>query len=554
MKTRALFAVALLSALRTASAQPRHHHKRETVAQAPGADDTSADADADDEPSDGPEAKAMLPVKLDDLIEVAVRLAPDLARAKVDRSVAIDTAAGTRREQAWVMTSHAEYARQGVADHVEVPPFSVVATDQVSGGVGLAKNLPTGGSLSVEADLAHTNTEYNVYDRLFTGQGSAANGAPAGTNQNNNPYEFMAQTQTKLAATFKQPLARGFGPGVALATQKKADLAATEATVKAQLAAEEMIRDIVNAYWELAYSAYEVDIRTQAIELAQKQDQLTHEQIRAGAAPATALGQTTYEIATRQEALLRAQLDVEQKSLDLRRKVGLEIGKRDIVVKPGEAFEVGNEDFDVDEILARSHQANRQLASVQLEKKMADVDLDVAQDQVKPTLDLQLQGALMGNGDSTGESLGAVGDSFQVTAGVSMSFELSGAARRARDAAASKKHRLDIDRADLERQIDVQVVTAVKQVTAARTRVALSDKAISVAEDNVRIEKTNFVAGKTSNFQVMQQQSQLIDARLARGRAIADYHEAVAQLQFLSGILLEQYRVNVRPHAQDGEH
>ena len=555
MKTRAFLAIALLAG--TASAQPRHHHKREQVAQAPGAEPSGGerpddqDDSSNDEPSDGPEAKAMLPVKLDDLIEVAVRLAPDLARAKVDRSVAIDTAAGTRRDQAWVMTSHAEYTRQGVADHVEVPPFSVVATDQVSGGVGLAKNLPTGGSLSVEADLAHTNTEYNVYDRLFTGQGSAANGAPAGTNQNNNPYEFMAQTQTKLAATFKQPLARGFGPDVALATQKKADLAATEATVKAQLAAEEMIRDIVDAYWELAYSAYEVDIRTQAIELAQKQDQLTHEQIRAGAAPATALGQTTYEIATRQEALLRAQLDLEQKSLDLRRKVGLEIGKRDIVVKPGEAFEVGNDDFDVDEILARSHQANRQLASVQLEKKIADVDLDVAQDQVKPTLDLQVQGALLGNGDSTGESLGAVGDSFQVTAGVSMSFELSGAARRARDAAAAKKHRLDIDRADLERQIDVQVVTAVKAVTAARTRVALSEKAISVAEDNVRIEKTNFVAGKTSNFQVMQQQSQLIDVRLARGRAIADYHEAVAQLQFLSGILLEQYRVNVRPH--DGE-
>src|SRR3569623_3259633 len=249
------------------------------------------------------------------------------------------------------MTSHAEYTRQGVADHVEVPPFSVVATEQGSGGVGLAKNLPTGGSLPVEADLAHTNTEYYVYDRLFTGQGSAANGAPAGTNQNNNPYEFMAQTQTKLASTFKQPLARGFGPDVALATQMKADLAASEATVKAQLAAEEMIRDIVNAYWELAYSAYEVDIRTQAIELAQKQDQLTHEQIRAGAAPSTALGQTTYELATRQEALLRAQLDVEQKSLDLRRKAGLEIGTRDIVVTAGEAYEVGNDDIAVDENL-----------------------------------------------------------------------------------------------------------------------------------------------------------------------------------------------------------
>src|SRR5262245_64053707 len=37
------------------------------------------------EDSDGPEAQAVLPVKLDDLIEVAVRLSPELARAKAER-------------------------------------------------------------------------------------------------------------------------------------------------------------------------------------------------------------------------------------------------------------------------------------------------------------------------------------------------------------------------------------------------------------------------------------------------------------------------------------
>jgi outer membrane protein TolC len=235
----------------------------------------------------------------------------------------------------------------------------------------------------------------------------------------------------------------------------------------------------------------------------------------------------------------------------MRQKAGLSIDRREIVLKPGEQFAIGDDEFDVDEVLARAHQANRQLATVQLEKKLADIDLDVARDQVKPQLDLQVQGALMGNGESTGESVNGVGDSFQVTVGVSMSFELSGAARHNRDAAEAKKHRLDIDRADLERQIDVQVVTAVKQVTAGRTRVALADKAIQVAEDNVRAERANFMVGRSTNFQVMQQQTQLIEARLAEGRAIADYHEAVAQLQYLSGIILEQYRVNVLPHHAD---
>src|SRR5689334_21680847 len=147
MKTEAILVAVLLAS--TASAQPRHHHKE--VAQS---DDTS---DQDEEPGDGPEAKAVLPIKLDDLIEAAVQRAPDLARAKIDRPTAKESAAGARRDQAWVMTSHAEYNRSAVADHVEVPPFSVVAQDQVSGGIGLQKKLPTGGAMSVEADLTHSN-------------------------------------------------------------------------------------------------------------------------------------------------------------------------------------------------------------------------------------------------------------------------------------------------------------------------------------------------------------------------------------------------------------
>ena len=84
-------------------------------------------------------------------------------------------------------------------------------------------------------------------------------------------------------------------------------------------------------------------------------------------------------------------------------------------------------------------------------------------------------------------------------------------------------------------------------VTAARTRVQLSDKAIEVAASNVKSERGSYLAGKSSNFSVMQRQTQLIDAKIARGRAVADYHTSVATLQFLSGTILEQYGVNVRP-------
>jgi outer membrane protein TolC len=258
----------------------------------------------------------------------------------------------------------------------------------------------------------------------------------------------------------------------------------------------------------------------------------------------------TFEIAVRDEALLTAKLTFEKKSLELRRKAGLEIGRRDIVVRPNEPFEIGNEEWNVDEVLAKSHKINRQLASVMLEKKIADVDVAIAHDQTLPQIDLSLSGALLGTGDTSSASFSGVsgGDGFgyQVVAGLSMSFEISGAARAAKDAALAKRHRLDIDRVDLERQIDAEVVSSVKVLMSGRTRVALMDKAIANAEENVKSERAQFLAQRSNNFNVMQRQGQLSDAQLRRGRAITDYHVAVAQLQYLSGTLLDAHRIQVR--------
>jgi outer membrane protein TolC len=527
----------ILLATATASARPKHSRVAQNEA-------TEEQSERDDEDDNG-EAKAALPIKIDDLIEVAVRLAPDLMRVRLDRVAAAAAAEGSRRDQAWIASASTEAKRSALAEDVEAPPFSEVANNEIYGGVGLGRNLPTGGNIQLEAGFDRKVTEYNIVSRLH--QAKEQQQAPAGTDANDNPYDLLQRNTAILKATYKQPLARGFGPSVALAPQRRADLQASQATVQAQLKAEELVRDLVNDYWDLALASYELDVRNQALDLARKQEELTHDQIRAGTVPNTAANAVVYEIQIRQEAALRAQIVFEQKSLDVRRKAGLELGRRQVAIRPGEKFEIGDDEFDIDEMIERSHAANRKLATVQLEKKLAQVEVDVADNATKPQLDLTFSGSLMGDGDNAGNSIGSIGDSYQVSVGLSLSFELSGAAKKNRDAALAKKRRLDVDREDYIRQIDTEVVGAVRQVMAARTRVELSDKAILVAEDNAKAEKASFLANRTTNYQVMQRQSDLIEARMARGRAVADYHKAVAQLQFLSGDILQQYRVNVRP-------
>ncbi len=187
MKRRTILAAAIWAGL----ASPTLHAQ-------PGATPPSAQ-DVDDE-SDGPEARAVLPIKLDDLIEVAVRLSPDLARAKIDRVAARDAAAGEGRAQAWILSAGANVSRSAVADHKDVAPSAVVADDTIQASVGIGRNLPTGGTFSLEFDAEHQKQEFNAVTGL-TAQG-VPQPSPAGTTPQGQPLDVLDQSQTALRATF----------------------------------------------------------------------------------------------------------------------------------------------------------------------------------------------------------------------------------------------------------------------------------------------------------------------------------------------------------------
>jgi len=478
----------------------------------------------------------MLPVKLEDLILIAVRVSPDLARARVDRTVAVHNAAAARHIMGWTFTANLTGNAMGTGDQIEVPQFGVVEQDTLGGQFGIGRALPIGGQFTINAGIQQQHTEYALTDTTI--------GAAAGSDA---PPEESFNTQTSVGFTYKQSLGRGFG-SVSELEIKKADLQETDATVKAQIAAEDTIRDIVTGYWELAYSTYEVDVRVQALELAKKQEQLTHEQIRAGLAQPPALNPVTYELMTRQDDELQAENDMEKKSMDLRQKVGLDLKKRDVVLHPADDFSIVDEDFDVGQILEKSRTSNRKLATIAIEERLADLDVDQAHDQAKPQIDASISAAYVGNADDVASSLGAVRDGYQLGASLNMSFDLSGAAKRSEDAAVAKRRRIAIDRDDTLRQIESQTTLAAKQGQTAKKRVELGKKAMEISEENVRATRLQFIAGKEDNFKVLARQKDLTEARLKYGRAIADYHIAVAQLQYLSGFLLEQYGVDVKSH------
>lgn len=497
----------------------------------------------DDGIETGVEGIATFDVTLDQLIDATIRASPELARTKSDRAVAKGKAGAARADQQWTVKADITYDRFSVGGDVEnVEPQQTVDQRQFKSSLTLGRNVPTGGNVSVQLGFERTQIEVAIDPGAFD-----VNTTPGAEQVIID--EIYAKHRTNLIAAFRQPLGRGFGPDVALANQKRADLQMTEATLKTQLEAERIIQEVVTGYWELAYSYLEVEIRQTALNAAKAHEKETRIAVRANMQPARENLAVTLEVAQREEAVMKAQLEYEKKSLELRRKTGISIDQREVVLRPTGDFAVGAEEWNVEDVLAASRKVNRKLAQVILQKKQAELDVKVAKNGMLPQIDISLQGGLLGQGDSTSSAFGAAfgADGFQVVANLSVQFDISGAAKSNLEAAEAQKSRVEVDRIDQERTLETEVVQSVRLVKSAAVRVELAQRAVAAAGLNVEAENVLYQARQSSNSNVAQRRSDETEARIREARAIADYHVQVAALKSITGTLLGEYGVDVRP-------
>src|ERR1044071_1387332 len=136
-----------------AAAQPRGRSQANT-ASPPAEDD-----------GDGPEAKAVATFKLNDIISVAVRLSPDLARAVTGRDAARQEAIAAGKDQAWRMTADANIEVNAIgADTATdtLAPLVPLSSQKIRGSLSLGRKLPTGGEGGVRLGLPSRHQELNV--------------------------------------------------------------------------------------------------------------------------------------------------------------------------------------------------------------------------------------------------------------------------------------------------------------------------------------------------------------------------------------------------------
>jgi len=468
-------------------------------------------------------------LRLEQAVSRALRRSPQLATLVSDLRIAKAGVVEARGVEDFVLGSAASWsATRGQ----EAPGL---ALDDASASVSLTRPLPTGGTLGLRF-----GTEYTRVASLSGAGGATGTYRPA------------------AVLSFTHPLLRGCGTRVARAARRRARSALDQAGLRREAAAADLVRAVVQTYWELAFAETRLRVRRSSLGLAREQLRAVRANIEVGKQPPSAAAEVEVAIALREDEAVQAELLVRERSLELQQLLGVEadagaapLGTRDpleprftargskaIATAPG-----------VRAAIERARQHNPELAAARAAVAAAAIEVDVTRNGLLPQLDFTVGAGPLGSDASPRAAFDelARAGGYAVQAGLTLSFPIERNEARGQHAAAReglRKARL------LAQAISVQVAAGVARaahaVRLAEKRIRVLAHATDLAARDLAAEKARFEVGRSSSFELLRRQDELARARLQQARAKADSLEGEALLEALTGEILGRFAVELR--------
>ncbi|HWP49762.1 MAG TPA: TolC family protein [Candidatus Limnocylindrales bacterium] len=352
--------------------------------------------------------------------------------------------------------------------------------------------------------------------------------------------------------TVTQPLLRGFGTAVNKApiyiarNNRDISVSVLEGRVI------QVITDVQNAYWDLVFAIGDLDAKRLALKLAQDLIRINRAQVEVGTLAPIEVLQAEASAAAREEGVLVAEETLRDTEDNLKRILNLQAGDRkfwDVSIVPLDKPPFEIRDVSVEESIKIALQKRPELVQARINLKNRNIDVLTNRNQILPALNFQGALGLNGLGASYGDNLNELtsGDFYTWQAGINFEFPLGNRAAKSNYAVAKlAAEQAEVTIKNLEQQIILDVRQAVRQIRTNIKRVESTRIARELAEKQLDAEQKKFNEGLSTNFNVLQFQSDLATAVSNEVRAITDYNKSLANLQRAMGTTLEAKNIKVQ--------
>ncbi|HXD21582.1 MAG TPA: TolC family protein [Vicinamibacterales bacterium] len=435
---------------------------------------------------------------------------------------------------AWVPTFNTTV--QGASTDIPNTSFlsgttgSKVTNGRLASNIGVLQQTPWGGSYSVGWDSSRQTTT-NIFSN------------------------FSPQLQSSLSLNIRQPLLRNFGMDSlrqqVILSEKNREIS----DIEVEQTVATTSRAVRNAYWDLAYALASLAVQQQSLDLARESLRETNARIQIGTTPPIDAVEAEAEVATRDEAVIVAQAQIENAQDALRTLVFNQAAPDfwTARIEPTDlpAFEPAR--VDVDGAVRNALQMRTDLLQARKSLEENDINVRYYRNQTLPDVTASFDYGLTGLGGTQfvrgtgfpGPIIGATQRSFGSVIGDlfgnqfpnwTLALNISYPMGRSQQEASLARAQLEGSQAVTQlKNAELQVVTQVRNVARSvqtnAKRVESTRVARSLAEQRLDAEQKKLAAGTSTNFVVFQAQRDLAQARNNELSAVLDYDRSVVDFE-----------------------
>lgn len=480
---------------------------------------------------------AVRAIGLRDVVSLALQHNPGLGAAVADVDYARANVMAAKGLDDFVLDGNASWI-ENRRPTVAGTPVQQEALDDVLLQLQLTKPLPTGGRIGLRVGNEWTRTQFATENVDPTSM------LPLGFDHSSSVVWAPA-----LQLVFTHPLMRGIGVHTARAQRFRAAGLRDVAVLNRATTASVLVRDVVAAYWELAYAREELSIRKQSAVSAREQLEIVKANIEVGKQPPSASAEVQVSIALRDEDAIVAEQVARERSLDLERLVGISLDAKAPRLAAAEKATPIEAVPTPGEVLESARKNNPQLASARAGERVAMVDVDVTENGMLPQLDIAFAGGPTGNASDIGTAWSQLGkfQSYALNGSLILQAPIPrNTARGLRDAARATLHKAKLTTEDIQLQLETVVLRLVTQIDTAKRRIDVLAATTDHASLDLEAERARFAVGRATNFDVLRRQEELATAKLRQARARTDYLKAMAALGAVTSEILDRYEVIVK--------
>ncbi len=450
---------------------------------------------------------------------------------ELDLPSAISLALGANREiqSAYLGRVSEEYALRVAEDRFR-PNMEIVAdneagrsgdssnrieTDTFTLGTQLSLLVPTGGAVSFSS----------------TNRRDALSGSPTGY-------------QSGLDISFVQPLLRGGGiavnraPVTVARINERANILALKATINAT------ITNVVTAYRALLLEQRQLDIAERSLLRARTLLTTNRAMIDAGRMAPQDIVQTEADVSQRELDLVSAENSVDSARLALIDILDIGAETQLALTDPLRLEDAGDLNFEI----AYAQALNNRPSYLQalLQSEIARINVRTAKNERLWQLDAVVIASINGSSDTSYDA--AFGnlrdDPVEYSAGLQLTVPFGDLDRKQGliDARVALR-RQELSLLEIRETVRIDIKDRVRTIKSLRKQVDLAARAAELAARQLDVENLKLSQGRSSNFQVLNLEDQLISAQINKATAEVSYLNALTELDEALGTTMETWRI-----------